>query len=82
MSDPFLYSIESVQIQLPTAPFHLGSYELRFYADGNRPAKEPTETIETFFYFPSGGTLRDREMNIIFYEPRLDRYRKYATRTE
>jgi len=52
----------------------LGFFEVRFYAAGGRPAREQTGVIETFFYYPSGGTIRDRDMNIVFYEPKLDKY--------
>jgi hypothetical protein len=75
--DLFVYSIENARAQLPTSPQSLGVYELRFYSDGKRPVKKKTELIEVFFYFPSGGTIRDREFNIIFYEPGLDIYKGF-----
>ncbi len=71
------YSIENVLAQLPDAPKHLGVYELRFHSNGIRPAREATGTIDTFYYFPSGGTIRDRNFNIIFYEPALDIYKGF-----
>lgn len=73
-TDVFLYSIDSVLAQVESARETLGFFELRFYSDGKRPAQEVTALIETFYYYPSGGTLRDKEMNIIFYEPKLDAY--------
>ena len=42
-----------------------------------RPAKHKTDTVELFYYYPSGGTIRDKHMNIIFYEPRLDAYKEF-----
>jgi hypothetical protein len=54
-----------------------GYYEVRFYAHGKRPSKDKTDVIATFYYYPSGGTLRDVDMNIVFYEPRLDQYRSF-----
>jgi hypothetical protein len=74
MDDIYCYSIEHVRTQAEQASDTLGFYELRFYADGGRPAREKTGTIEVFFYYPSGGTIRDRGMNIVFYEPKLDTY--------
>ena len=75
--DILLYSIENVLAQLPNAPKHLGVYELRFHSNGIRPVKEATGTIDTFYYFPSGGTIRDSDFNIIFYEPGLDIYKGF-----
>ena len=73
-TDVLLYSVMNVIAQTATAPETFGFYALRFYADGMRPSREKTDRIETFYYFPSGGTLRDKDMNIIFYEPKLDAY--------
>jgi hypothetical protein len=72
--DIFCYSIAHVRDQITDAEETLGFHIVRFYSAGGRPSREPTETIEEYYYFPSGGTIRDREMNIIFYEPRLDKY--------
>jgi hypothetical protein len=73
-NDPFLYSVANVLAQTATAPETFGFYEVRFYSDGGRPSRVKTDRIETFYYYPSGGTLRDKDMNIIFYEPKLDIY--------
>ncbi len=77
-ADPYCYSTENVLRQVERASPRLGFYEVCFYAVGPRPSREKTDRLETFYYYPSGGTLRDRNMNIVYYEPRLDRYR--ATR--
>jgi hypothetical protein len=69
-----LYSIENVIAQMADAPHALGMYTMRFYSDGIRPSRERTDAIDTFLYFPSGGTVRDKDMNILFYEPKLDAY--------
>ena len=74
MDDSHIYSVEHVRLQMAEAQVDLGCYELHFYADGPRPSKVKTDRIELFYYFPSGGTIRDREMNIVFYEPKLDKY--------
>ncbi len=70
----FCYSLAHVREQIAHADETLGFHIVRFYSVGGRPSREPTDTIEEYYYFPSGGTIRDREMNIIFYEPRLDKY--------
>ncbi len=74
--DIFTYSIDHALEQILTAPITLGFYALRFYSDGKRPVKHHTDLIEIFYYYPSGGTLRDKDMNIVFYEPRLDKYHR------
>ncbi|MBE0644879.1 MAG: hypothetical protein IH600_12415 [Bacteroidetes bacterium] len=74
MDDIHCYSIEHVRAQAEVAMARSGYYELRFYAESGRPAREKTDSIETFYYYPSGGTIRDREMNIVYYEPKLDKY--------
>jgi hypothetical protein len=75
--DLLIYSIENALAQLPAAPKSKGVYELRFYSNGLRPMKQKTDLVEVFFYFPSGGTIRDRSFNIIFYEPGLDIYKGF-----
>lgn len=72
--DPLTYSIEHVLYQSRKLNPSLGYFTLRFYSENGRPSKRPTAIIEEFYYFPSGGTIRDRDMNILFYEPRLDQY--------
>ena len=74
MDDLLCYSVDSVRAQAADAEPQLGFYALRFYSEGGRPSRVKTDTIETFYYYPSGGTIRDRELNIVFYEPKLDTY--------
>lgn len=74
MDDLYCYSIENVRTQAGRAPETNGYFALRFYAAGGRPSREKTAVIETFYYYPSGGTIRDRDMTIVFYEPKLDKY--------
>lgn len=77
--DLLSFSLENLQRQLDSAPFELGYYTLRFYVDERgRPSRTPTERIGTFYYSPSGGTLRDENLNIVFYSARLDRYKGYG----
>ncbi|MAT40308.1 MAG: hypothetical protein CL946_11970 [Ectothiorhodospiraceae bacterium] len=76
--DIYTYSVEHVIAQIANAPKFLGAYEMRFYIDGiRRPSKEKTATMATFYYYPSGGTIRDEDMNILFYEPKLDIYKDF-----
>jgi hypothetical protein len=74
MEDIYLYTIENILRQAEVADGVRGCYPIRLYSADGRPSREATETVETFYYYPSGGTIRDRELNILFYEPKLDRY--------
>lgn len=74
MDDLHCYSIENVRVQAGRAKESAGFFTLRFYAAGGKPSREKTDALETFYYYPSGGTIRDRDFNIIFYEPKLDKY--------
>jgi hypothetical protein len=74
MDNLYVYSIENVRAQIEKISSTLGYYELRFYAEGGKPARVETGDIELFYYYPSGGTIRDRNLNIVFYEPKLDTY--------
>ncbi len=80
--DIHVYSIDNVLRQIEGNESQLGFYEVRFYVSGSRPSRVPTEQIDTFYYYPSGGTLRDLELNIVFYEPRLDRYHAIARQSK
>ncbi|MCX7930883.1 MAG: hypothetical protein N2663_09235 [Chlorobi bacterium] len=75
----YAFSIENLLRQLDSAPFELGYYTVHFYVDEHgRPSRTPTDRMGTFFYSPSGGTLRDEHLNIVFYNARLDRYKGYG----
>ena len=80
MDDVYCYSIENILRQVGDAEPDLGRYTIRLYAENGRPSREQREHIEEFYYYPSGGTIRDRALNILFYEPKLDKYHS-ANRT-
>lgn len=72
------FSHENVLIQLQTAEFKNGYYVLEFYAEPNgKPSKTPTITITKFYLYPSGGTLRDSNFQLVFYDSRFDTYRGF-----
>ena len=75
--DPLLFTYENMLRQLETAPHTLGFYTLRFYTDGGKPVNRATGTVEEFYLYPSGGTLRDRTFNIVCYDSRFDTYRGF-----
>lgn len=64
---------ENVQLQASRISSTLGYKVLRFYVDSRGlPAKEQTEQIAEFYYSPSGGTVRDVNLNVVVYYARLD----------
>lgn len=79
MDDVHCYSPENVLRQTNGRESTLGAFEITLYAINGRPAREKTESLETFFYYPSGGTIRDASLNILLYEPRLDMYHTKRT---
>ncbi|MBK7258739.1 MAG: hypothetical protein IPI01_13275 [Ignavibacteriae bacterium] len=77
MTDILLFNDENLAAQVNTAPFTLGFYTLRFYTENGKPVNRVTSTIEEFYLYPSGGTLRDSSFNLIFYDSRFDTYRGF-----
>jgi len=77
-SDLFLYSYENVLRQLESAEYLNGYYVLEFYADDDgRPSRIPASKRSKFYLYPSGGTLRDGNFHLIFYDSRFDTYRGF-----
>ena len=76
-NDIYIFSHENVLEQIKTAKYELGYYILKFYTKDGKPSKEPTDSISEFYLYPTGGTLRDSSMNLVFYDPRYDIYRGF-----
>jgi hypothetical protein len=75
-SDLHTFSDDNLRAQLQSAPLHLGYHIVRFYVDAAGViSKIPTDRTEVFYLSPSGGTLRDKEMNIVIYSARYDLYK-------
>ncbi|MBK7185241.1 MAG: hypothetical protein IPH85_04820 [Ignavibacteria bacterium] len=80
MSEPspdlLVYSPDNLIAQAAVAPDRLGYKLVRFYVDEKGLlAKSATEHIGTFYLSPSGGTLRDMELNIVLYSAKFDIYK-------
>jgi hypothetical protein len=71
------FSHENLLEQLTTAEFRNGYYVLEFYAETHKPSAKPTATVEKFYLYPSGGTLRDSSFQLVFYDSRYDTYRGF-----
>ena len=76
--DLLLFSEEHLHKQLESAPYTNGFYTVKFYTENGLIANRKTETIEEFFLYPSGGTLRDSSFNIVFYNSQFDTYRGFV----
>jgi len=72
-----IFSHENILEQIKTAEYRNGYYVLEFYAENNKPATKPTSTVAKFYLYPSGGTLRDSNFQLLFYDSRYDTYRGF-----
>lgn len=78
-NDPRIYTPENVLRQAETAELVLGYKKLTFYVDEHGLlARTATAQTAEFFLSPSGGTLRDSEMNIVAYSAKYDLYKGYG----
>jgi len=77
VADLKLFSHQNLQEQLETAEFKNGYYILEFYSSNNKPSPVPTETVSKFYLYPSGGTLRDSDFQLLFYDSKYDTYRGF-----
>ncbi len=76
--DLHLFNHENILEQLKTAVFRNGYYVLEFYSDEkNKPSGTPTGTTAKFYLYPSGGTLRDSNFQLLFYNSLYDTYRGF-----
>lgn len=73
-----VFNHENILEQLKSAEFRNGYYVLEFYADPkNKPSRTPTSLVSTFYLYPSGGTLRDSNFQLLFYDSAYDTYRGF-----
>ncbi len=74
--DVHLFSEEMLRKQLETAETKLGYKLVHFYVDENGiMSKTATQQVEQFYLSPSGGTLRDKNFNLVTYSARYDMYK-------
>lgn len=77
--DLLIFSHEHLLQQAQESELQLGYHIVRFYVDApGVPAKHKTDVIESFYLSPSGGTLRDKFMNIVMYSAKYDKYKGYG----
>jgi len=73
-----VFNHENILEQLKSAEFKNGYYVLEFYSDAkDKPTNSPTDKICKFYLYPSGGTLRDSNFQLLFYDSAYDTYRGF-----
>lgn len=82
MSDLFIFTEENLLEQIKNGKYELGFYRVKFYTKNGQLSEEKTETISDFYLYPSGGTLRDENMNIVMYNSKFDTYRGFIHPTK
>jgi hypothetical protein len=75
--DLLIFTEANLHSQLTSAPFTQGFYTVKFYTENGKPVSKKTETISDFYLYPSGGTLRDNNFNLVFYDSQFDTYRGF-----
>ena len=77
MDDLKIFSHDHVLKQLESAEYKNGYYVLEFYANNNKPSVTQTDEVGSFYLYPSGGTLRDSNFQLLFYDSKYDTYRGF-----
>ena len=71
------FTEENILAQAEQADYTLGYYPLRFYVKDGLPSETPTDETGEFYLYPSGGTVRDTNFNIILYSTKFDTHKGY-----
>ncbi len=77
VEDVRIFSHGNVLKQLETAEYKNGYYVLEFYSENNKPSSIPTSHVSKFYLYPSGGTMRDSNFQLLFYDSKYDTYRGF-----
>lgn len=78
-NDLYYFTPENLLAQAQITPLKLGYHRVQFYVDEQGiPSKEKTDRMAEFYLSPSGGTLRDMNMNIVTYSAKYDKYKGYG----
>ena len=75
-----IFTHENLLEQIKTSEYRNGYFVVEFYADRHKPSATTTPVVEKFYLYPSGGTLRDSNFQLVFYDSRYDTYRGFKSR--
>ncbi|MFA6596906.1 MAG: hypothetical protein WCS69_04220 [Ignavibacteriaceae bacterium] len=78
MNELYKFSEENLLKQIETGEYELGFYRVKFFIKNGTPSNIVSAEVSEFYLYPSGGTLRDKDFNIVFYSSRFDTYRGFV----
>lgn len=78
MDNKYIYTEDNFLSQLEESAYEMGYYRMKFFTRDGHLSDENTGELSDFYYYPSGGTLRDSKFNIVFYTPKFDTYRGFV----
>lgn len=74
--DLHVFSVKNLLAQAEAAETYMGYKLLEFYVNESGVlTNEATGKLGTFYLSPSGGTLRDSELNIVLYSAKYDKFK-------
>lgn len=78
MNNLFKFSEENLLKQIEAGKYELGFYRVRFFTKNGSLSEINSDEVSEFYLYPSGGTLRDKNFNIVFYSSKFDTYRGFV----
>jgi len=78
MNELYKFSEENLLKQLISGEHELGFYRVKFFTKSGALSESATDEVSEFYLYPSGGTLRDKDFNIVFYSSKFDTYRGFV----
>lgn len=74
----YKFSEENLLKQIEIGKYELGFYRVKFFTKNDLLSEIVSEEVNEFYLYPSGGTLRDENFNIVFYSSKFDTYRGFV----
>lgn len=68
--------------QIQESEMKYGFFKVTFFSEKSILADSKTNEISEFYLYPNGGTLRDKNFNIVSYLPRFDTSRGFVPPNE
>lgn len=78
MDEIYKFSEENLLKQIETGTYELGFYRVKFFTKDGLLSEIDSGKVSEFYLYPSGGTLRDENFNIVFYSSKFDTYRGFV----